>query len=853
MRKELQLIEQIENYLLNKMESIEKMTFESEINQSPQLKSNVDFQQQLMAGIRQFGAQNAAKNVGKKYHFKNVMKQLGLGVIIAGVLASGAYFYLKSTDENIDNSVEINQTIIFPENDTLSADANKYLDQEVFKINTKNDTVIETEDGVVVSIPANAFDTESETVDLVLQTAVKPGDVLKAGLSTISNGDELETGGMFYMDAYDNNERVGLVKDLLVDVPSGDKKPGMQLYKGQKLPNGEINWVSPKPVESFLTPVDIQTLDFYPPGYEVTLDNWGLFGKDFRDSLYYSFAFEKNESSICDCLLESGPLERKIWVHERDFLYGDNRAIDKLMTLEEAQILCENGMLWYGLHEVGADPFIGEKLFKGNCASCHFPDRDMTGPALKGARERWIQNSSEENFYGWIKNSNGMIDSGDEYAKKMESYAPSMMTPNAVSNEQIDHIFAYIEYSCGQNQVYALEDDLLGAVDTTISYMDMPDIAASASAVAYISGVNPANIQTIWNPAFNGTNLATKEFEERIPWIHKSCETDVLNVYVEYSYKPLYYADSIAATMTYGEVSDKFKEFAQRREGRTNNTKTDGLKDYYEKKTKANLEAIQKTQTEYWNGQESKDQNHLSEERSSETRSQLNKGDVFQQEFLKNLEKVNKELGISKRVSQRNISSYTVIVSTLGWKNIDRKVSEITANRETRTVSYDGKESTLTYESWSATIINAGDYDKVNVYNIPKAFNSYVKLKSESGKYNYQLNADLKYQTLVLAWTENSIFFFQDKRTKPGDHNINLKPITHDEFKYNVAASLSPIANMESEMNYIEYAQKEQKRVNTNAKKVLLREKVEPVIFPCMRDSHSPVAEHHSDAHGEHH
>lgn len=34
----------------------------------------------------------------------------------------------------------------------------------------------------------------------------------------------------------------------------------------------------------------------------------------------------------------------------------------------------------------------GEKLFQQNCASCHKPDKDMTGPALKGARQRWIDN-----------------------------------------------------------------------------------------------------------------------------------------------------------------------------------------------------------------------------------------------------------------------------------------------------------------------------------------------------------------------------------------------------------------------------------------------------------------------------
>ena len=31
----------------------------------------------------------------------------------------------------------------------------------------------------------------------------------------------------------------------------------------------------------------------------------------------------------------------------------------------------------------------GEKLFKANCASCHKPDKDMTGPKLQGAKALW--------------------------------------------------------------------------------------------------------------------------------------------------------------------------------------------------------------------------------------------------------------------------------------------------------------------------------------------------------------------------------------------------------------------------------------------------------------------------------
>ena len=75
--------------------------------------------------------------------------------------------------------------------------SNKMLEEEVFNINTKQDTVIENKDGVVIYIPANAFDTDSDNIDVLVQSAIHVEDILYAGLSTTSNGNELETGGMF--------------------------------------------------------------------------------------------------------------------------------------------------------------------------------------------------------------------------------------------------------------------------------------------------------------------------------------------------------------------------------------------------------------------------------------------------------------------------------------------------------------------------------------------------------------------------------------------------------------------------------------------------------------------------------
>jgi hypothetical protein len=69
----------------------------------------------------------------------------------------------------------------------------------------------------------------------------------------------------------------------------------------------------------------------------------------------------------------------------------------------------------------------------------------MTGPALKGARERWIENSSEDNFYAWVKNSQSLVKGGDPYANELFNKWKSVMTVQAVNNSEIDDIFAYVD------------------------------------------------------------------------------------------------------------------------------------------------------------------------------------------------------------------------------------------------------------------------------------------------------------------------------------------------------------------------------------------------------------------------
>ncbi|PCJ97943.1 MAG: cytochrome C [Flavobacteriaceae bacterium] len=93
------------------------------------------------------------------------------------------------------------------------------------------------------------------------------------------------------------------------------------------------------------------------------------------------------------------------------------------------------------------DPINGKKLFNQNCAACHSLDRKMTGPVLANVESRLAEDEGldREWLYTWIKNSPGMIKSGDAYANKIyEEYSKAAMTPfPTFSNADIDDILAY--------------------------------------------------------------------------------------------------------------------------------------------------------------------------------------------------------------------------------------------------------------------------------------------------------------------------------------------------------------------------------------------------------------------------
>lgn len=88
----------------------------------------------------------------------------------------------------------------------------------------------------------------------------------------------------------------------------------------------------------------------------------------------------------------------------------------------------------------------GAGLFKSRCNTCHMIDKNSTGPKLQGAKQKWTDAGEGELLYKWVQNSTELISSGKSaMAKEISGFSPTAMPAQALSNEEIDAVFSYID------------------------------------------------------------------------------------------------------------------------------------------------------------------------------------------------------------------------------------------------------------------------------------------------------------------------------------------------------------------------------------------------------------------------
>lgn len=271
----------IDSYLQNEMTAAERLAFENKLANDKDLQAELHLQQQMISAVVTAGLKNEfARSISKRILVKQLLRW-GIVIAVAAAAAAAIVFYIVKPAPFNQNSGE-----------AIKQGASYLPAPEIFTINTAADTIIETNDGVVFAIPAHAFNSSKEQLQLQIRTALEPLDIMRYGLSTVSNESLLQTAGMFSVNGLDDGKVLELTKEIAVSIPAKEINPDMQLFDGEGSSDGTISWVNPRPIPKTLRTYDISQLDFYPPRYISTLK---ALGKDYQDkkytdSLYYSFS-----------------------------------------------------------------------------------------------------------------------------------------------------------------------------------------------------------------------------------------------------------------------------------------------------------------------------------------------------------------------------------------------------------------------------------------------------------------------------------------------------------------------------------------------------------------------------------
>ena len=752
--------EKIGRYLQNEMGAEERNAFEKQLAGDEDLQEELAIQRQILAAVEKAGLKNS---FSKAVRTKFISRMLIRWGIVVMVVAGLSYYAFK--------------TNIFSHFESDSESINLMHGTESFVIDNSSDTIIETDEGVVFGIPANAFNSENKKIRLEIKTAISPDKIMLQGLSTTSNGELLQTAGMFYINGYVNEEPVELVKKIDVSVPTKNVNPAMQLFDGVQDSSGRINWVNPKPIEKKLRTYDVTSLDFYPPYYIPVLKalKKGYTNKRYTDSLYYSFSGYP----------------------------GMNPAID-----EHVQ---------------------GDKIFYQKCASCHIMGKDFTGPNLQGVLSRW---PSKQILKEWILNWQEATKKYPYVADKV-NWSPSQMQvyKGMLNDAELEALIKWVDEWQPQAQ----------PVDTTSK---LSEILLESRDYTQ-KEIDPSRIRAIWDRKFNNTIIATREFEERLQYMHNICRP-LIQVYLENLNKPMYEIDQFIADNAAKkyEVQHKFLEFAARRDGSVmlKNGMQEELSNYFEKKFRAYRDASARTIAKH-----EQELNRLAaiadeKRRVQETKDFLRKDKNFQEEFCANLTDAYKQIGVKRTCNDTIIppppatNYYNIQIDTVGWKNLDMYVYDATEARESMTYTdpATGKKATVTYKEVTVTIVDQRQFDNVFVYLLPNGLSGFQRINENGNVFGEKLNMLFKYDLVAIGFKGEQAYLYKQNNLQPGHYTFRLSAITEKELKQQLMTGSKE--RSEEILNEYEYQLFEQQEIRMEIQlrnELDFRDQVMNAIWPC--------------------
>ena len=119
---------------------------------------------------------------------------------------------------------------------------------QVFFIDNKKDTVLVAREGTVVFLPAGSFAT-NDSIRFEIREFYSYAEMVANGLSTLSDGRQLVTGGMLHLVAKRKGQETAInpQRPLRVFIPGITAADSMQIFSGKKGGSGQVDYTNAQP------------------------------------------------------------------------------------------------------------------------------------------------------------------------------------------------------------------------------------------------------------------------------------------------------------------------------------------------------------------------------------------------------------------------------------------------------------------------------------------------------------------------------------------------------------------------------------------------------------------------------
>lgn len=404
----------------------------------------------------------------------------------------------------------------------------------------------------------------------------------------------------------------------------------------------------------------------------------------------------------------------------------DELLLSGISSKSGGKLLESKGVFYLNASQNGEQLFINENnpiyiekaIEKGNRGDVVI----FQGRKEKDGQINWVESKAAEKYL--IPVDMNMLDYLPKgFQEEVEAGMPFRSYDKA-TDELVDSLYYSLFHSVPMIQEEVPSDS---ASASLLDQIEEDRYGDESDTLAAQCGIDPATIKAIRSKKFEGTLIATREFEKRLKAIYKSCNNELLQLYIDNADKNLWEIDALAAKKlgTSHEMYEVFTDFSKEKLTKVKHSKSaKKIASFYQRKLNSIKKDLQNLKREAF--EERKKNNELAIQK--------------QEEYLELLRKREKY----------RMDKFGFELTQLGWHNGAVYVEEL--------------EKFIL----EVKVIKGDQFDRVHTYIVNNKINSLFSMTSvDQVVFNRGYNED-KYllmwkeqmaDAIVIAYKGEKVFF----------------------------------------------------------------------------------------------